>query len=575
MDYLIIGSVIVNVILLGLLIRKQKRRTDSGVITTLKNVNESNKLSTIGDEYLNLTSVFSFSAAKITTEMEVISESVGNLSALTQEQNSGLMTFSQMIDEVDNGLDKTKSYLNETSIILNENHMDLETTSKQINQSIQTFDELSIRLEALVSQSEALEKNTAEVEAFTTKIAKIADQTNLLALNASIEAARAGESGRGFAVVANEVRKLAGESEIISSEIKTLISLMRTHAIDSKEELNAFSQMMAIEKDKLSKGMVALAAVEAKSSHANEASQKLSEDLTDLYRSFNTTNQLLEDLNISANEVAAHAEKMNETIQFETKIIHDLNQSTEKLETENLKLMAYMSEQKMINQDEIVVVSSPYAPFVIEEEHGKMGGIDIEILKEVFKDYPKKMCFKMVPWDTSLAMIEHGYAQIIPTLSQSKERMSIMEFSKGFRKTSHYTVYALLDNRDKIIALKDLDNQKVGYISDYDYYPEFDTNRKMNKIDCKTEEVLFDRLMKGQFKYCISNEIIWDYYLKAHNLVGRIVKTNYKHIIQDPMDTLYGVSNVGYSDELLHTLNEGLKRIASDGTLEAIERRFM
>lgn len=58
----------------------------------------------------------------------------------------------------------------------------------------------------------------------------IAKQTNLLALNATIEASRAGSSGKGFGVVAEEIRALAGQTSVATTDIDTTLQRLADQA---------------------------------------------------------------------------------------------------------------------------------------------------------------------------------------------------------------------------------------------------------------------------------------------------------------------------------------------------------
>ncbi|MBQ0052005.1 MAG: hypothetical protein KBT11_08075 [Treponema sp.] len=65
----------------------------------------------------------------------------------------------------------------------------------------------------LISQAKTISNQINDIQ-------NISQQTNLLSFNASIEAARAGTAGKGFRVIANEVKKLSGDTNKTSEEIK-------------------------------------------------------------------------------------------------------------------------------------------------------------------------------------------------------------------------------------------------------------------------------------------------------------------------------------------------------------------
>ncbi|MFL1549578.1 methyl-accepting chemotaxis protein [Pseudomonas sp. D47] len=100
-----------------------------------------------------------------------------------------------------------------------------------VTQNSQAIVSLSSDIGSVATAITRLGQDIEGVSGVLDVIKSISAQTNLLALNAAIEAARAGEQGRGFAVVADEVRTLAGRTQVSADEIQQMIAELRQASV--------------------------------------------------------------------------------------------------------------------------------------------------------------------------------------------------------------------------------------------------------------------------------------------------------------------------------------------------------
>ena len=161
--------------------------------------------------------------------------SIVNDVACSLAQNMSDVTFSsttmkENVNAIHDSLSEMTSTINEISSVTQRYNSDVAETSELAKAT-------NVRMQSLLKATDAIGNVVQLIE-------DLADQTNLLALNATIEAARAGEAGKGFAVVATEVKDLAKQTAVATSDIRRSIESVQIASQEAVHSIASINTMI-------------------------------------------------------------------------------------------------------------------------------------------------------------------------------------------------------------------------------------------------------------------------------------------------------------------------------------------
>jgi methyl-accepting chemotaxis protein len=135
---------------------------------------------------------------------------------------------------------------------LNSENMEVSTKiDEELKSVVSSFRDAQEQAHRLRDNATSLDSSVGDIDSLIATIRDISEQTSLLALNAAIEAARAGEHGKGFAVVADEVRMLSEKTEKNTTEIATIIQVLKQNSNDTSDSVQKVADVIEENTSKL------------------------------------------------------------------------------------------------------------------------------------------------------------------------------------------------------------------------------------------------------------------------------------------------------------------------------------
>jgi methyl-accepting chemotaxis protein len=254
------------------------------------------------------------SASMLSAAAEELLSISSSMSANAEETSSQAATVATGSEEVASGVQTVATNMEEMTASIKE-------ITKSTNESSRMSSTAMVKADDSSKIIKKLGESSLDIGNIIKVISSIAQQTNLLALNATIEAARAGEAGKGFAVVANEVKELAKQTAVASSDITQKIEAIQG---DSKLAVDSVVEIADIIKKLNETASNIAASVEEQAASTNEVSrvvmessqgvQQISQNIQQVSEAAEQTGKGASSTKEAANELAKIATRLTDLV---------------------------------------------------------------------------------------------------------------------------------------------------------------------------------------------------------------------------------------------------------------------
>lgn len=218
------------------------------------------------------------------------------------------------------------------------------------------------------------------------------------------------------------------------------------------------------------------------------------------------------------------------------------------------------------NEDTIILLGNRSIPPIIYEENGIAKGIFVDIASAIAETTGCKFEIKTMDWRNAQNKVLAGEAHALLHINSDSEREKLYDFSDSILK-SEFFIFKKQGN-NVINRTADLKGKDVGVEEDGYPYHLLKDYYGINLVIIPNWGKGFEMIESGEIDVVVVDKWIGEYEL-AKSKVNCIVT------LEDPLEIQYSRIAVKKGNgELLNLINNGLKQIKSDGTMNVIIKKW-
>ena len=161
------------------------------------------------------------------------------------------------------------------------------------------------------------------------------------------------------------------------------------------------------------------------------------------------------------------------------------------------------------NENDTIVIATHIEPPLVYIKNGEFSGTNVAVAKRLAAAIGKKATFIYCPFARCLSMTKDGKADMMVAINKTPKRQEYLDYlTQPFSsKITPVRFYIKKGRQININQYEDLQGLNIGVLRGATYFPRFDNDQLLNKVEITTHRQLIEMLLKNRIDTFLGREL--------------------------------------------------------------------